>query len=115
MRRPVRLSPAASASGTKRRRDWRWIALGAVGLVPIVLGVLLAEAAVYQPITWGGREEQLPGMPTGVGVKVVNNFGNLGGGDYYVPAQGGVFSFGVTLYNSGSHPITIDAVDPYPP
>jgi hypothetical protein len=45
----------------------------------------------------------------------VNNFGLFNGGDYYVPPQRGVFSFGVTFYNSGSRPITIDTVALYPP
>ena len=83
-------------------------------MVLAVSGVLMAKAAVYQPITWGSMSGTFPGLPTGVGVKGVNNFGPPGG-DYYVPPQRGVFSFGVTIYNSGSRPITIDAVDLYPP
>lgn len=104
----------ASATGRGRRRRWLWIGLGAACLALAVLGLLMAEAAVYQPITWGDMGGPFPSLPTGVGVKVVNNFGPPGG-DYYVPPQRGVFSFGVTIYNSGSRPITVDAVDLYPP
>jgi hypothetical protein len=91
-----------------------WIGLGAASLALAVLGVLMAEAAAYQPITWGDMSGPFPGLPSGVGVKVVNNFG-LSDGDYYVPPQRGVFSFGVTIYNSGSRPITVDSVELYPP
>jgi len=77
--------------------------------------VLAGKAAVYQPLGWGGLQAAFPGLPTGVGIKGVNNFGTFGGGDYYVPPQRGVFSFGVTITNSGSRPITIDSVALYPP
>jgi hypothetical protein len=108
-------STPASTYGTWRQRRWLWIGLGPACLVLVVLGVLLGKAAVYQPITWGDESAPFPGLPTGVGVKVVNNFGLFNGGDYYVPPQRGVFSFGVTFYNSGSRPITIDAVALDPP
>jgi hypothetical protein len=48
-------------------------------------------------------------MPQGTGIKVVNDFALLGG-DYYVPPQRGEFSFGLSIANSGSRPITIEAV-----
>jgi hypothetical protein len=102
-------------TGTWRRRRWFWIGLGLASLVLVVLGVLLGKAAVYQPIGWGDEGGPFPGLPTGVGIKVVNNFGLFNGGDYYVPPQRGVFSFGVTITNSGSRPITIDTVALYPP
>jgi hypothetical protein len=75
------------------------------------VGVFLSKAAVYQPLDSGGLtlNAPFPGMPQGIGIKVVNNFARLGG-DYYVPPQRGEFSFGLTLGNSGSRPITIEAV-----
>lgn len=101
--------------GPGRPWHWLWIGLGAACLVLVVLGALVGKAAVYQPITWGDFGGPFPGLPTGVGIKVVNNFGLFNGGDYYVPPQRGVFSFGVTFYNAGSLPITIDSVALYPP
>lgn len=76
-----------------------------------VLAVLLGMAAVYQPLDRGGLavDAPFPGMPPGIGIKVVNNFGLLGG-DYYVPPQRGEFSFGLSIRNSGSRAVTIEAV-----
>ena len=102
--------PAAAAGSPRWRYKWVWLAsAGAVALA--VLGVLLGKAAVYQPLDRGGLvvDAPFPGMPQGVGIKVVNNFALLGG-DYYVPPQRGEFSFGLTIGNSGSRPVTIEAV-----
>jgi len=74
-----------------------------------VFGVLLGKAVVYQPVGWGGLDAPFPGMPAGLGIKVVNNFA-LVGGDYYVPPQHGVFSFGATITNYGSRPVIIETV-----
>ena len=105
-----RIAPTAGRS-PGRRHWWAWL-LG-VGVVAMsVLGVLLGKAAVYQPISWGGLQADFPGMPTGVGIKGVNNFGLPGGGDYYVPPQRGVFSFGALIVNNGSRPVIIEAVTP---
>ena len=91
-----------------------WIALASAFVVLAVLGVLLGNAAVYQPVVWGDMSGPFPGLPHGIGIKVVNNFGGFGE-DYYVPPQRGVFSFGVTIENSGSRPVTINGVTAGPP
>jgi hypothetical protein len=102
--------PTAAAGSPRWRYKWVWlVGTGAVALA--VLGALLGKAAVYQPLGPGGLvgEGQFPGMPLGVGIKTVNNFALLGG-DYYVPPQRGEFSFGLSVRNSGSRPVTIEAV-----
>jgi hypothetical protein len=102
--------PAAAAGPARRRYKWMWL-MGAGVVALAVLGVLLGKAAVYQPLGRGGLvlDAPFPGMPQGVGIRVVNNFALLGG-DYYVPPQRGEFSFGLSMQNSGSRPITIEAV-----
>jgi hypothetical protein len=104
--------PVAAAASRRWRFRWAWLlAAGVIALA--VLGVLLGKAAVYQPIGWGGVEGRFPGMAPGVGIQAVNNFALLGE-DYYVPPQRGVFSFGASIVNNGSQPVTIEAVTPYP-
>jgi hypothetical protein len=89
-------------SSRSRRRQW-WAGSSVAAIVVVaVIAVLLGKAAVYQPLSWGNQGV----MPVGVGIRVVNNFGRLGG-DYYVPPERVAFTFGVTLYNNGSRPITI--------
>jgi len=106
--------PTHAADRSGRRR--LWIVLGSAFVVLAVLGVLLGKAAVYQPVVWGDTSESFPGLPVGVGIKVVNNFGlGVFGEDYYVPPQRGVFSFGVTIANSGSRPVIIESVTLSPP
>jgi len=78
-----------------------------------VIGLLLGKAAVYQPLGVGSFGAPFPGMPQGTGIKVVNYFARLGG-DYYVPPQRGEFSFGVSIQNFGSRPVTIEAVTTSP-
>src|ERR1700740_2700009 len=96
-------SPAPAVGSSRRRYGWRWLLGGCVGPLAVVV-VLAGKAAVYQPVSWGGFEAQFPGMPPGVGIKAVNNFALLGG-DYYVPPQRGVFSFGASIVNNGSRPV----------
>jgi len=104
-------SPPAAAAGSPRRRYTRVWLVGAGMVALAVSGVLLGKAAVYQPLGRSGLvvDGAFPGMPQGVGIKVVNNFALLGG-DYYVPPQRGEFSFGLSIRNSGSMPVTIDVV-----
>src|SRR5580698_2543418 len=104
--------PATIAESPRRRHCRAWLLAAAVlVLVLAVIGLLLGIAAVYQPLSRGGLslDAPFPGMPPGVGIKVVNNFALLGG-DYYVPPQRGEFSFGLSVRNSGSRPVTIEAV-----
>ena len=98
----------APDDGSPRKRYWRACLWGVGAVVLCVLGALLGEAAVYQPVGWGGMQAAFPGMPAGV-IKPVNNFAHLGA-DYYVPPQRGVFSFGATIENTGSRPVIIEAV-----
>ncbi len=104
-------SPAgpADVAASLRGRRWLVVLIGIAAVVLAVLAILLGQAAVYQPIAWGNMQAPFPGLPPGVGVKVVNNFGLLGG-DYYVPPQRGVFSFGATIVNNGSWAVTIEGV-----
>jgi hypothetical protein len=102
--------PAGAAGPARWRRKRVWLA--AAGMVALaVAGVLAGKAAVYQPLGEGGLalNAPFPGLPPGVGIKVVNNFAQLGG-DYYVPPQRGEFSFGLSLANTGSRPVTVGPV-----
>jgi len=103
--------PTATAGTPRRRYRWAWVLAASVLVLLAVVGVLLGKAAVYQPLDGGGLtlDAPFPGMPQGTGIKVVNNFMHIGG-DYYVPPQRGEFSFGLSIGNSGSRPITIEAV-----
>jgi hypothetical protein len=102
--------PTAAAGSPRRGYKSVWL-VGAGVVALAVLGVLLGRAAVYQPLGRGGLvlDAPFPGMAPGVGIKVVNNFALLGG-DYYVPPQRGEFSFGLSIQNSGSRPVIIEAV-----
>jgi hypothetical protein len=103
------MSAASAARSRGWRHRWAWIlAAACVGLT--VVGVLTGKAAVYQPIGWGGINETFPGMPAGVGIKVVNNFALVRFGDYYVPPQRGVFTLSGSIVNHGSRPVTIETV-----
>jgi hypothetical protein len=78
--------PLVAATGCSPRRRYRWAWLGAGVVALSVVGVLLGKAAVYQPVGWGDMAKPFPGMPAGVGIKVVNNFGLLGGRGLLCPA-----------------------------
>lgn len=100
------------ATGTPEPPRWprRRIWLPGIGVVALaILGILLGKAAVYQPVSWGEFGAPFPGMPPGIGIRSVNNFALLGG-DYYVPPQRGVFSFGVSIINNGSRAVVIEGV-----
>ena len=96
------------AGGTQvlgsRARRWRWVVVLA-GVVAIVGSVLVAKAAVYQPLGWGADQFR----PIGVGIRPVNQFGGYRY-DYYVPPQRGTFTFVVSITNSGSRPIIIEGL-----
>jgi hypothetical protein len=87
-----------------RARRWRWWSMLA-GVLAIAGSVLLAKAAVYQPLGWG--EDQF--RPIGVGIRPVNQFGHYRY-DYYVPPQRGKFTFVVSITNTGSRPVIIEGL-----
>ncbi len=68
---------------------------GVLALLAAVGSVLLAKAAVYQPLGWGGDQFD----PSGVGIRPVNLFGHYRE-DFYVPPQRGKFTFFVSMQNS---------------
>jgi len=78
---------------------------GVLALLAAVGSVLLAKAAVYQPLGWGGDQFD----PSGVGIRPVNLFGHYRE-DFYVPPQRGKFTFFVSMQNSGSRPVIIEGL-----
>ncbi len=82
------------------------------GLLVAALVVVATLAGAYQPLALGGTgnsAELYPGLPAGVGIHPVNNFGGVGE-DIYIPPQRGTFSLFVDLYNSGTYAVTIQSV-----
>jgi hypothetical protein len=49
-------------------------------------------------------------MPSGTGLRIVNNFLNVTNGDTYIPPQRGVFTITESFENSGPEAVTIEAV-----
>jgi hypothetical protein len=100
----------AQRAGGDRPRRGRWwlIGLGGLGaLCVVVAGVL---AGTYQPVVFGGYwGGYFPGLPAGVGLRLVNTFGSSSG-DLYVPPQHGVFTVTESIQNSGPLTVTIEAV-----
>ena len=74
-------------------------------MIAVAVSVLLAKAAVYQPLGWGPDQFS----PVGVGIRPVNQFGAYRY-DYYVPPQRGVFTFVVSIRNNGSRPVLIEGL-----
>ncbi len=87
-----------------RARRWPWW-LALAGVIAIAGSVLLAKAAVYQPLGWG--QDQF--VPVGVGIRPVNQFGDYRY-DYYVPPQRGIFTFVISIRNNGSRPVIIEGL-----
>jgi hypothetical protein len=89
----------------------RWI-LATLGLACLVLVILAVLASHYQPIEYGSSGnsmEAFPGIPTGKGIRMVNNFGMLHE-DFYIPPQRGTFSLYADIRNNGTHAVTIVSV-----
>jgi hypothetical protein len=84
---------------------WRMMSAGVLALLAAVGSVLLAKAAVYQPLGWGGDQFG----PAGVGIRPVNMFAHYRE-DFYVPPQHGKFTFFVSVQNSGSRPVIIEGL-----
>ena len=97
---PIRLRPR-----------WWWLAVPGV-LVAAALVIVAVLANTYQPLTLGGlgnSAELYPGLPAGVGIHYVNNFGGVSE-DIYIPPQRGTFSLFVDIYNNGTYAVTIQSV-----
>ncbi len=99
---------AVGAADDRPRRRWWLIALGGLGAACIVVvGVL---GGTYRPAGFGGYwGGPFPGLPAGVGLRLVNTFGGSHG-DLYVPPQQGVFTVTESIQNSGPLAVTIEAV-----
>jgi hypothetical protein len=96
----------------RHRRQLLLLLLTPVALLTVAAGVLALLAAHYQPLSSGGSGGgSFPGLPLGTGIQWVN------GGpeeDLYVPPQRGTFALSSTLVNTGSFPVTIEAVTQLP-
>lgn len=105
---PDRTTAGAGAGEVRvresRARRWPWW-LALAGVIAVAVSVLLAKAAVYQPLGWGPDQFS----PVGVGIRPVNQFGDYRY-DYYVPPQRGVFTFVVSIRNNGSRPVLIEGL-----
>src|SRR5258708_4348576 len=99
--------------GTRRVRIGRWIAVGAgfVATVALVLGLL---AKHYQPLGLWNLIGGFPGMHQPAHARSVNDFGGQIG-ELYIPHRDQTFAASVSLFNSGSFAVTIEAVSRAPP
>ena len=104
--------PASVPPGSRRRFPRRrWVMLGLGALLTAAVVILAVLAGTYQPVQAGGYSGiGFPGMPSGTGLRAVNNFLNVSNGDTYVPPQRGVFTVTESIGNSGPEAVTIEAV-----
>jgi hypothetical protein len=103
----------ATVPGPRKRR-WLPVAALAAVLVAVSLTVLLAKAASYEPLTYGGTSVSTlnyPGLPAAQGARTVNTFG-LVRQDVYIPPQreGYTFYLFADIANRGSRAVTIESV-----
>lgn len=107
--------PAAFISEPRQRPRLRRTLLAAAAvLVAAPVTVLLAQAASYQALTYGGTGVSTldyPGLPAAQGVRTVNTFGSVRQ-DVYIPPQrkGYTFYLFADIANAGSRAITIESV-----
>jgi hypothetical protein len=103
--------PTAGPPATRRRRRWRRpVLLGLGALFTVAVVVLAVLAGTYQPVQFGySYGGAFPGLPTGTGIRIVDNFGGASG-EFYVPPQSGVFSVEPSIFNNGPETVTIEAV-----
>ena len=94
----------------RRRRPW-WLAGAAGAAVLIGLGV---AGHAYQPLGLWDLIGGFPGLHRAAGARTVNDFGAQAG-EFYIPHQHRTFAIPVSLYNTGSFAVTIEAVALYPP
>lgn len=77
--------------------------------------VLMAFAARYQPLEFGGASGgAFPGLPPTVGARDVDTFAGQDG-VYYIPPQPGPFTVSESITNTGPRRVTILAVLLLPP
>ena len=94
----------------RRGRPW-WLAGAAGAAVLIGLGV---AGHAYQPLGLWDLIGGFPGLHRAAGARTVNDFGAQAG-ELYIPHQHRTFAIPVSLYNTGSFAVTIEAVALYPP
>jgi hypothetical protein len=94
-----------------RRRRWLWALVAVVLAAGAVMVALAVAADRYQPVGYGSLssgDEAFPGLPTGHGIRPVNDLGGFHE-DMYIPPQRGTFSLFADITNNGTHPVTITA------
>ena len=103
--------PTAGPAVARRRGRWRRpVLLGLGALLTAAVVVLAVLAGTYQPVQFGDAYGgTFPGLPTGAGIRIVNNFGDATG-EFYAPPQSGVFSVTPSIFNNGPEAVTIEAV-----
>jgi hypothetical protein len=104
--------PGNGSPASRRQRAPRhWVLLAVGALLAAAVIVLVVLAGTYQPIAEGGQwGVGYPGMPSGTGLRTVNNFLNVSNGDTYIPPQRGVFTITESFGNSGPEAVTVEAV-----
>jgi hypothetical protein len=104
--------PGNGSSAARRQRSPQyWVLLAVGALLTAAVVALAALAATYQPIAEGGQWGiGYPGMPSGTGLRFVNNFLHVSNGDTYIPPQRGVFTVTESFGNSGPEAVTIETV-----
>ncbi|MFI5052456.1 MAG: hypothetical protein ACHQBP_05965 [Acidimicrobiales bacterium] len=105
-------TPTSSAVAQWLRRFWWSVPLA---LVVVATVVLVGEAAVYQPLVFGGGwGEGLPGVAGSGSARVVNNqYGAQG--EYYVPPTTRTFVLSFSVTNDGPHAVTIEGASAVAP
>jgi hypothetical protein len=91
------------------RRWWLW-GLAVLGVACAVVAVLAVVASRYQPVSYGSfQASAFPGIPSGNGIRAVNNLGGFHE-DLYIPPQRGTFGLFADITNNGTYPVTIVSV-----
>ena len=99
--------------GIARRGGRRWWLAGASGAAAVLIALGVA-GYTYQPLGLWDLIGGFPGLHRAVGARTVNDFGAQTG-ELYIPHQHWTFAVPVSLYNTGSFAVTIEAVSLFPP